>query len=561
MSVCDFLEFPFCLRRNLPLERTGQIGYTAYVKLKRLEVDSLAIIDRLELDLGPGLNVFTGETGAGKSIVMDALSLLLGARGSSEMIRTGAKHLLVMAYWDDETTSSRRIVQNGKSAARLEGEVVSVRELATVVGAKVTIHGQHGATALLDSKSHREYLDAALPQNQLLTDYHRAYQQYSELNTRLERLKLSERERARQLDVLDYQWGEIDKVKPQVGEEATLLAEIERLSHLQDISAAAGEALERLQEGEVNALELLQEAVKTLSSAAKHDPNLEALRQNLREVQDTLKGISSELRSTAEDNAPDSVQLERLEKRMAQIHKLERKYGSSIVEVLQYQNEISQKISELRGDDHDLEHLERTLDEQRQKVLHIGAKLSQARVGVAKQLSHKLEVVIHKLGMPHAKLVFKLNPLEEPSLHGLESIELMFGANKGEAMGSLSSVASGGELSRVMLALSTVLGSQTPTVVFDEVDAGIGGSAASAVAQELAELAKTHQILLVTHLAQIAAKADQHFLVEKQITPEGRTESKVRALSKLEKVEELARMLSGSRSSAALEHARELLKL
>jgi DNA repair protein RecN (Recombination protein N) len=548
-----------------PLERNGRIGYTTQVKLKRLEVDSLAIIDRLELDLGPGLNVFTGETGAGKSIVMDALSLLLGARGSSEMIRTGAKHLLVLAYWDDETTSSRRIVQNGKSTARLEGEVVSVRELAGAVAAKVTIHGQHGAVALLDSKSHREYLDSALPQNQsqgpLIRDYHTAYSQYAELHTRLERLKLSERERARQLDVLDYQWGEIDKIKPQIGEEATLLAEIERLSHLQDISAAAGEALERIQEGEVNALELLHEAVKSLSSAAKHDPALESLRLNLREIQDTLKGISSELRSTAEDNAFEPSTLERLEKRMAQIHKLESKYGSSIAEVLDYQRELAQKIDELRGDDHDLETLERTLQQQYTQVIQAGELLSKARNQAAGQLSHKLERVIHKLGMPHAKLSFKLTPLEQPAPHGLESVELLFGANKGEAMGSLSSVASGGELSRVMLALSTVLGSQTPTVVFDEVDAGIGGSAASAVAEELAALAKTHQILLVTHLAQIAAKADQHFLVSKHITPEGRTESKVRALNQAEKVEELARMLSGSRSSAALEHARELLKL
>ena len=528
-------------------------------RLVRLEVESLAIIDRLALELGGGLCAFTGETGAGKSIVIDALGLLLGGRGSSEMIRSGRESLLVSGFWDDELVAGRRITAAGRGTARLEGEVVSVRELGARVGERLTLHGQHAAVALLSTRTHREFLDKGLPAGDLLERYSAAYTQFTTAKDRLERLKMGERERARELDLLEYQFREIADLNPQGGEEEPLEAELERLSNLEEIAAQAAQSLELLQEADYNALSLIQEAVKTLSNVAKVDPAVATLRETLKEVASNLKAVSSELTGISEDSAPDPEELERISNRLTGLTKLKNKYGATLKDVLNYQSELEVRLLELRGDDADLGDLETHLTHFRSLVLEVGAELSKARAEVALELGGSLVSVVRKLGMPHARLEFALTALPEPSSNGLESVEILFSANPGEDLGPLSSVVSGGELSRVMLSLSTVLGSSTPTVIFDEVDAGIGGSAAGAVAGQLADLALSHQVLVVTHLAQIAARADHHYLVEKRVRDDGRTETTVRALNESERLEELARMLSGEVSKVALEHARELL--
>jgi len=528
-------------------------------RLTRLEVDSLAIIDHLALELGGGLCAFTGETGAGKSIVIDALGLLLGGRASSDLIRSGRESLLVSGFWDDELVAGRRITTSGRGTARLEGEVVTVRELGARVGERLTLHGQHAAVSLLSTRTHREFLDSGLSKN-LLERYGEAYTQFTAAKDRLERLRMNERERARELDLLEYQFREIADLKPVAGEEEPLEAELERLSNLEEIAAQAAQSLELLQEADYNALSLLQEAVKTLSSAAKVDPNVAVLRENLKELVGSLKAVSSELSAISEDSAPDPEELERISNRLTGLTKLKNKYGATLEDVLKYGGELETRLLELRGDDADLGDLEKNLTKYHAKVLEVGAELSSQRAKVALELGEKLVEVVRKLGMPHARLEFALTNLAEPSSSGLESVEILFSANPGEGLGPLSSVASGGELSRVMLALSTVLGSSTPTVIFDEVDAGIGGSAANAVAQQLESLAAQHQVLVVTHLAQIAARAHHHYLVEKRVRDDGRTETTVRLLGESERPLELARMLSGAVSKVALEHARELLE-
>ena len=528
-------------------------------RLTRLEVDSLAIIDHLALELGGGLCAFTGETGAGKSIVIDALGLLLGGRASSELIRSGRESLLVSGFWDDEWVAGRRVTAAGRGTARLEGEVVSVRELGVRVGERLTLHGQHAAVALLNTRTHREFLDANLSKA-LLERYTVAYTQFTTARERLERLKLGERERARELDLLEYQFREISDLKPVAGEEEGLESELERLSNLEEIAAQAALSLELLQEADYNALSLLQEAVKALSSVAKVDPSVAALRENLKELASGLKAVSHELTAISEDSAPDPEELERISSRLSGLTKLKNKYGATLEDVLSYASELEARLLELRGDDADLGDLEKNLAQYRAEVLEVGTELSGKRTQGALELGHKLLEVVRRLGMPHARLEFALTPLAEPSSSGLESVEILFSANPGENLGPLSSVASGGELSRVMLSLSTVLGSSTPTVIFDEVDAGIGGSAANAVAQQLENLAAQHQVLVVTHQAQIAARADHHYLVEKHVRDDGRTETTVRSLSESERPLELARMLSGVVSKVALEHARELLE-
>lgn len=524
-------------------------------RLTRLEVRRLATIEQLDLDLGDGFNVFTGETGAGKSIIVDALGLLLGSRGGSDLVRTGEDDLLISGFWSDEV-ASRRVTASGRSTARLDGEVVSLRELAEWSSARLTIHWQHSAQSLLSPAHQRAMLDRSLGGE--LSAYREAYAAWRAALERLERLRSGERDRARQIDLLEYQHGEIVAVAPVPGEEEPLTAELARLTNLETIASGAAGALELLSGGDVTAQGLVADALRSLGSAARYDANLATLAGELRSALEGLKAVSDELVSVAEDNAPDPEEVARIETRLSQLSKLRAKYGPELEDVLRSAEEIAAQLTELRRDERDAGSLEGDADRLRADVRRLGEALRKARAKVAPGLARQLQGVVRELGMPHAKLDFQLTPLDEPAPFGMENVELRFSANPGEAAGNLADVASGGELSRVMLAVSTVLGADTPSVVFDEVDAGIGGGAANAVAAQLAQLAHDRQVLVVTHLAQIAARADHHYKVEKHLQG-GRTVTRVRLLDAAEREAEIARMLSGTDSAAAREHARELL--
>lgn len=524
-------------------------------RLSQLEVRNLATIPELTLQLGDGFCAFTGETGAGKSIIVDALGLLLGGRANSDLIRTGADDLLVTGFWGEES-ASRRLSATGRGNARLDGEVVSVRELQEWAQNRLTIHWQHSAVSLLSPANQRALLDRRVPHE--ARAYAAAFTAWREADTRLESLRSSERERARQLDLLRFQSQEIAEVAPQVGEEDPLNAELTRLANLHTIASAAAGGLELLSDGDMNAASLLSEAVRVLNSGAKYDENTGQLQNELREALEAVQAVVSELRDTAEQSAPDPEELARVEARLAALNKLRNKYGPTLEDVLDFQVKVEEELATLERDEHDAGTLQDEVDALHAELLKVGAGLDRAREREAGPLVKQLLAVIRELGMPHARMEFSLSPTPSPTAHGLSDVTLLFNANPGEALAGLADVASGGELSRVMLAISTVLGADTPCVVFDEVDAGIGGTAAQAVASQLARLAQERQVLVVTHLAQIAARADHHFKVEKGVEG-GRTVSRVRLLTETERLDEIARMLSGNTSEAALSHARELL--
>ena len=524
--------------------------------LERLEVSRLATIEALTLDLSGGLSVFTGETGAGKSIIVDALGLLLGGRANSDLVRTGEADLLVGGFWAEES-ASRRVTVQGRSTARLSGEVVTLRELSDFAEERLTIHWQHSAQSLLSPARQRALLDDRSAE--AARAYGQAHSAWRQAAERLERLRTSERERARQLDLLTYQAEEIAAVAPKEGEEEPLRAELDRLANLDLIASGAAEALSRLAGEELSAQGLVGDAVRALSGAARYEPNVAQLQRELREALSALEAVAGELRAVSEASAPDPEELARVETRLAQLAKLQTKYGPGITDVLRYQAELAGQLAGLHRDESDAGRLEGELQSLAAEVTARGRALGEARRAVAAPLAEQLQGVIRQLGMPHARLSFELTTLPEPGPHGLEEVSLLFSANPGEAAGPLASVASGGELSRVMLAISTVTGAHTPSVVFDEVDAGVGGAAALAVAAQLAALARDRQVMVVTHLAQIAAKADHHFKVEKALEG-GRTVTRVRELSGHERLEEVARMLSGDASEAALRHARELVE-
>lgn len=523
--------------------------------LTRLEIRNLATIAALELELRGGFSAFTGETGAGKSIIVDALGLLLGSRANAELIRSGENDLLVTGFWGEDALS-RKLTHQGRSNARVDGEVVSLRELADVSQSRLTIHWQHSAQSLLSAANQRALLDQLIPDD--LTTYHAAYRAWQDAAGRLERLRASGRDRARQLDLLRFQVAELTEAALQEGEEEPLQAELVRLSNVEAIASGAAGALELLSDGEVSAAGLIAEAVRALNTPARYDEALSQLQGELGAALDSLQAVAGELRSVAEDRAPDPEALETVERRLGLIGKLRGKYGPALSDVLEFQVGAEQELAALETDEHDAGTLEAEVDALQARAAQAGLKLRTARERAAAPLAADLLRVIRELGMPHARLAFELRPLTLPGPHGVDDVSIRFTANPGEALGDLADTASGGELSRVMLAISTVLGAGTPSVVFDEVDAGIGGAAARAVADQLARLAGSRQVLVVTHLAQIAARADWHFKVEKDVEA-GRTVSRVRLLSGQERLEEIARMLSGVASEAALSHARELL--
>ncbi len=520
--------------------------------LERLEVQNLAVLEAATLEFGPGLTVLTGETGAGKSILVDALSLLLGTRADPGLIRPGAEHLLVTAWFDGRPFSRR--VGPARSVPRIDGEVVTLRELAEATAARLAIHAQHAALTLTAAKSHRALLDATV-EAPVRRAYREAYAAYRALVEEEARLREAARERERQLDVLRFQLEEIQKANPTPGEDEALAAEAEKLRHLEVLRERVALALQLLSGEETDALSLTGEAVRALRSAARHDPALTPLGEDLEAAASTLHAVAQELGQYLEALEADPARLEEVEARLALLERLKRKYGNSLEEVRTFAEEARREIERLETAETRLEEVRQALAKAEEAVWRAGRALSAARNRAAKALEAAATREVRALGMPEARFEARLVALEAPGPEGLEEVRFFFSANPGLPPAPLERAASGGEMSRVMLALALLTGSEAETVVFDEVDAGIGGEAAWAVAERLDRLAAERQVLVVTHLAQIAARATTHYRVVKG---DGRV--RIERVEGEARVRELARMLSGSYSEAALQHARELLE-
>ncbi len=559
--------------------------------IETLRIENVAIVERAELEAGAGLNVLTGETGAGKSIVLGALALLAGGRASSEVIREGAEEAVVEAVFrttrrpelaaalaarglagvDHELVVRRSVTRGGRSRAQVGGQLVPVATRAELFSGRLEISSQHDSQSLLRAESHGWLLDRSaglLPQRERVAA---GYACLRAQDRELVALRAAAGDRERRRDLLAHQVEEIDAARLAPGEPELLRAERSRLSHAERLreegAAAAGLLVgDPLRSEDANATDLLADAARRLGALERLDPSLAALAARLRGALEELRDAAGELERYVDAAESDPARLSSVEERLHRLEQLQRKYGASVEVVLLAREAAARELAEAR----DAGEREAALAKERvvtlERVVEDAATLTAARSQAARRLARAVQASLRELGMPEARFGVSLEPLAReagfpcgPS--GAEAPEFLFSANAGEPPRALRKVASGGELSRLLLALTgaTRGAGAGMVLVFDEVDAGVGGRAADRVGRRLAELAGHHQVLCITHLPQIAAFAELHFRVEKR-TSAGRTLARLAPVEGAERVEEIARMAGGeSVGEATRRHARELL--
>ncbi len=542
--------------------------------LKELRIKNLAIIDDIKLKFETGLNVLTGETGAGKSIIVDALGLALGDRAQSDMIKTGKDEAAVEAFFDvsdhhllkgmgisiDEGIMVRRnLSSSGKSRAYINDSIVSIQSLSELGRSLVDMHGQHEHQSLLSSENQRTIIDFYGKLQDKRAGVEELFHDLQLLKKELAELKANVKERAHRIDLLSFQINEIDSASLKPGEKASLEEERGILSNLSKLSESAETTYSLLYETEGSCIENLSVVVSKLKDMASIDPGIKETLNLIESAMPLLKDGAMSLRGYREKYDLDPKRLETVEERLEIIKRLEKKYGEGIDEVLRYRNEADKELSELNSTDEKTDIIEGQLKDKEDLLLRMATELSNQRKKTASELSRSVEKILGELAFEKAKFSIEVSQAQLCS-HGIDSIEFQFSANPGETLKPLSKVASGGELSRVMLALKNVLADvdRIPVLIFDEVDAGIGGRTAESVARKLKGLAKTHQVICITHLPQIASAADFHIMTEKYQKKDG-VGVRVKELSADERRSEIARMLSGKITDTSLKHAGELL--
>ena len=553
--------------------------------LTELRLNSLGVVAEAVLPLGPGLTALTGETGAGKTMIVAGLGLLLGARADASLVRNGQDRALVQGRWevgeimvkavealggdlDDgvELSTLRQVSSQGRSRATVGGAQVPVSTLAGLLAELATIHGQSEQVRLSSPERQRELLDAfAAPA--ALEDYRRDFAEYRRITEELARLEAEAMNRAREIDVLRFGLEEIAAVNPQEGEDEALAAEAVRLADADDLKALAMTARNALSGSEEDldapsVLGLVGVARKALETLSERDPGATELARRITETNYLLTDLAQDVAGYAADLVADPLRQEAVADRRGQLATLTRKYGNDVAEVLEWAERATGRLAELDGADDQIEELRKRAAVLDEALDSAAARISRARKEAAGRLAKLASAELTALAMPHARLEFAVTKAPRGP-HGADRIELVFTANPGSVPGPLGKIASGGELSRVRLALEVVLAGQSPghTFVFDEVDAGVGGAVGLEIGRRLKRLAADGQVIVVTHLAQVAAFADQHFVIAK--SSDGQvTTSDVTPLGEEERAAELARMMSGSgESDAGLRHAKELLTI
>jgi len=536
--------------------------------LRSLRIRDFAIIDSLELEFEPGMGVLTGETGAGKSIIIDALGLVLGGRAHAEFVRTGASETRVEALFDVENRSDiirrladrdiaegselvvrRTVSLRGPNRADINGRMTPVGVLSDITSGLVDIYGQHEHHSLLRPESHLEMLDSYGGLVDLYDRYRSAWQAVRDTEKRIEEASRSESERAARLDYLRFVVSEIDSADPSPGEMERLHEEREVLRNARLLKETAAEAHETLYGADDAVTSRLASLADRLRQAAGLDSRLEPIVEAVDSARFTLEDAGLGARDYAAGVEENPQRIEQVEDRIGLLGRLLKKYGGSIEAVIEHRKDCAEEAVRLEEGEQSIEELKRKLDEELKTARRLAGKLTEKRRIAAKKLCETTQTELGDLGMAQADFEVRFHPATEVDglgPEGAETAEFYIAPNPGEELKPLIKIASGGELSRIMLALKTILvgTGDVPTLIFDEVDSGIGGGAAEIVGRKLSSLARRAQVLCVTHLAQIAAFAQNHYFVSKY-ERKGRTVTRVKHLEKRERIEEVARMLGG----------------
>ena len=531
-----------------------------------LHIQNIGIIDDLNVELGNGFNVFTGETGAGKTLIIDAINIISGGRFSKEMIRKGADFSFIELNLylpgnelaiDDNIIVSREINLNGKNQCKINGRMVTVAELKEFMNSIIDIHGQNDNQKILNPKYHIKYLDNyggdKIKTN--LDSYKELYKKYVEIKTALKENLGDDKERQRELDLLQYQFDEIDKANLKINEEEALKEKSTLFQNSEKINNSLSEANEECD----NAIDLVNNAIKALDKISNIDDKYNEKLSELKSIYYEIDEFSRDIARLNDDVYFDEDERNEIEERLDLITSLKRKYGNSIEEILEYRDKIEADIEKINNLDETNDKLRKELKDIEAKMEEYGKKLHEDRVVISSELCEKINKELQELEMPNAKFYIEIADNKTFNKRGKDNIEFYISTNIGEDKKELAKTASGGEMSRIMLAIKTVFANtdNTPIMIFDEIDTGISGKAANSVGIKFKLIGKNHQVICITHQPSIAAKGDQNYYISKE-TKDDRTHTLIKHLKELEVLNEIARIASGTISDISLAHAKEL---
>ena len=538
--------------------------------INTLHIKNIGIIDDVTINLNEGFNVLTGETGAGKTLIIGSLQILSGGRFSKEMIRNGEKNSFVEAclylpnseFEDGMVVVSREININGKNVCKINGRLVTVSELKEFMSNVIDIHGQNENQSILDISTHIDLIDGYADKElkNYKEKYKKLYEEYQNIKIELSKNYGDDREKQRKLDLLEYQIKEIEEAKLKEDEE-------EELENKRKIMMASEKISTNLMEAEnqinSNIIDSINSAIKSLAKIEQYNEEYSNLAKRLRDSYYEIQEVGRDLETFSEDTYYDEKEQSEVEVRLDLINSLKRKYGNNISEILRYKEEINKEIFEIKNLETYVISLKKQQTDIEKQMIEISEKMHKIREKYSEELSTKINKELKDLEMKNAKFSVNIEFLQEKfNINGLDKVEFMISTNVGDEAKSLIKIASGGEMSRIMLAIKNVLTDvdKIPVIIFDEIDTGISGIAANSTGEKMKQISKKHQVLCVTHLASIAAKGDYNYFVSKEVKDE-KTKTKIKLLSEQEVLEEIARISSGAITDISINHAKELRKM